>query len=215
MIKASSATYHGVKYKSKCEVKMAIFFDLLGFDWEYKPQNFPLLEDIIFIPDFVIHDVHGRLQSQDLYVECKGGGLSYRDWQKMILFGRFKKKVPQRPFLLMTDIFWNGFFDPPTRYYTKMLKERRPKTTYGSWFASLLTITGESSDLAVLCKDNVGRAAVMSRNEFVIAGDVESTANAFYQTQTAYFESKYHEFRGFREDRLPIEFNKEDIPNWE
>lgn len=217
MIKVSQVTYNDVTYKSQTKAKMAIFFDLLGFDWKYQPVKIPLGDDITtllpYIPDFVIHDVHGRLDGEDLYVECKSG-LTTKDWQKLVLFGKFKNKVPQRPFLLINDIFWHEIFDKATDNYVKAIKNRRPKSTYGLWFTSLFTISENSSEIAVLCKDKEGRAAIMSEREFSLCADVKATTNAFRKTSIAYFDSKNHRFMGFRENKFDVQFNPDDLPDF-
>lgn len=214
-IRAIPVIYNEVKFKSMTEAKMAIFFDLLGFKWEYEPEKFELRNKLSYIPDFIIHNVNGRVNNQDIYVECKGNELTDKDWQKLVVFGDFKKKIPSRPFLIVNDFFWfERFYKAPS--YIDNIKARRPRNAYGLWFYALFTVSKETtSDIAILCKDKNAHAAVMSESEFYTNADIEATINAFNLTREANFGST-HKFTGFNKNNLPadIDFDPDDIPNF-
>ena len=217
MVRAIPVTYNDITFRSMTEAKMAIFFDLMNFEWEYEPMKFSLGEydgkQLNYVPDFVIHNVYGRLCGGDLYIECKGSELSDKEWQKIVLFGQFKKKSPQRPFLLVNDIFWfERFYKAPG--YIANIKARRPQNAYGLWFHALFTVCNESSsDIAVICKTKSDKAAVYSESEFYSYADVDSTLAAFQMTREANFGGA-HKFIGFTQSNLPldIQFNPDDIP---
>ena len=214
-VRAIPVTYHDVKFRSMTEAKMAIFFDLLGFQYEYEPEKFEVYTKFNYIPDFVIHNVYGRLCGKKMYIECKGSELTDREWQKLVLFADFKKKTPSRPFLLVTDFFWAESVYRAQGYIAS-IKARRPRNVYGSWFHALFTVCNEkTSDIAILCKDKDGNAAVMSENEFYSDADVKATLEAFSKTREANF-GKNHTFTGFSKSKLPLDinFNLDDIPEF-
>ena len=59
-IKAIETEYKGYKFRSRLEARWAVFFDLLGWQWEYEPVDFNG-----WIPDFVIYG------KDKIYVEVK------------------------------------------------------------------------------------------------------------------------------------------------
>ncbi|SMD02282.1 hypothetical protein [Novosphingobium sp. B1] len=54
--------YQGINFRSRLEARWAAMFDVLGWTWEYEPET-----PGAYIPDFLIHGVHGR----QMYVEVK------------------------------------------------------------------------------------------------------------------------------------------------
>lgn len=63
-IEAQPATYKGVRFRSRLEVRWAIFFDQLHIPYQYEPRSFQF-GDVWYLPDFY-------LSRQGWWVEIKG-----------------------------------------------------------------------------------------------------------------------------------------------
>lgn len=70
-IRSIDTEYKGYLFRSRLEARWAVFFDACGVDWEYEPEGFDLGNGVCYLPDFLLHDVRGRVNG-DLYVEVKG-----------------------------------------------------------------------------------------------------------------------------------------------
>lgn len=70
-MKAIETKYKGYRFRSRLEARWAVFFDACGARWEYEPEGFVLDNGQSYLPDFLLHDVEGRVGG-DLYVEVKG-----------------------------------------------------------------------------------------------------------------------------------------------
>lgn len=64
-IKAIETEYRGYRFRSRTEARWAIFFDELGFKWDYELEGFKLPSGIQYLPDFYLHDF-------DVWFEVKG-----------------------------------------------------------------------------------------------------------------------------------------------
>lgn len=62
-MKAIETKYKGYRFRSRLEARWAVFFESLGWKWEYEPEGFEL-ESGWYLPDFRIND--------HLWVEIKG-----------------------------------------------------------------------------------------------------------------------------------------------
>lgn len=73
-LKAIQTYYGGYKFRSRLEARWAVFFDACNLDWEYESEGFKLPDGVKYLPDFILHNVHGRGRNQDgdLWVEVKG-----------------------------------------------------------------------------------------------------------------------------------------------
>lgn len=60
---AIPTTYKGINFRSRLEARWAAFFDLLGWRWEYEPEDLNG-----WIPDFVLFDQCGQ---REVLVEVK------------------------------------------------------------------------------------------------------------------------------------------------
>jgi hypothetical protein len=71
-IKAIETNYMGCRFRSRLEARWAVFFDALGWDWEYEKQGYVIgcyeNDDLSWLPDFEVVTPSG----QHLYVEVKG-----------------------------------------------------------------------------------------------------------------------------------------------
>lgn len=70
-IKPIQTEYNGNLFRSRLEARWAVFFDVCGVDYEYEPEGFDLGDGFLYLPDFLLHGVKGRVKG-DLYVEVKG-----------------------------------------------------------------------------------------------------------------------------------------------
>lgn len=64
MIKSIDTTYRGYKFRSRLEARWAVFFQTLGFAWEYEKEGFELTNGDRYLPDFYLNDLK-------LWVEIK------------------------------------------------------------------------------------------------------------------------------------------------
>ena len=56
MIKAIETEYNGYKFRSRLEARWALFFDLLGIEYEYEPEGIILSDGTRYLPDFYLPD---------------------------------------------------------------------------------------------------------------------------------------------------------------
>ena len=61
------ASYSATLFRSRAEARWAIFFDLMGWDWDYEPCHYSLGEHLNYLPDFYLPATH-------TWVEVKGPG---------------------------------------------------------------------------------------------------------------------------------------------
>jgi hypothetical protein len=50
-IKAIETRYSGCRFRSRLEARWAVFFDAIGFRWEYEPQGY-IVDGTPYLPDF-------------------------------------------------------------------------------------------------------------------------------------------------------------------
>lgn len=72
MITAIQTTYRGYKFRSRTEARWAVFFEALGYCWEYEAEGYVLEDGTHYLPDFFIH----TLQGEAFYVEIKGSNVT-------------------------------------------------------------------------------------------------------------------------------------------
>ena len=70
-MKVIETEYKGYLFRSRLEARWAVFFDACGVRWEYEPEGYVLNNGQCYLPDFLLHDVDGRVGG-DLHVEVKG-----------------------------------------------------------------------------------------------------------------------------------------------
>ena len=88
-MKAIQTEYKGYLFRSRLEARWAVFFDACGVRWEYEPEGFVLDNGQYYLPDFLIHDVDGRVGGE-LYVEVKGK-MTPEDAEKIYSFCGLKE----------------------------------------------------------------------------------------------------------------------------
>jgi hypothetical protein len=76
-IKAIETNYMGCRFRSRLEARWAVFFDALGWNWQYEKEGFIIGHDktIPWLPDFEITTPKG----QNFYVEVKGDPNFFKD----------------------------------------------------------------------------------------------------------------------------------------
>jgi nucleoside 2-deoxyribosyltransferase len=57
MIKAIETQWKGYRFRSRLEARWAVFFDRMGWRWEYEPQGFDLSNFGRYLPDFYVHEI--------------------------------------------------------------------------------------------------------------------------------------------------------------
>lgn len=71
-MKAIETTYAGVRFRSRLEARLAVFFDALSIKWEYEPEAFILSDGRGYMPDFwIINDVTAEWNGGGAFVEVK------------------------------------------------------------------------------------------------------------------------------------------------
>lgn len=68
MKKAIETTYKGYRFRSRLEARWAVFFDSLGYAWEYEKEGYELPSGR-YLPDFYLPDY-------ETWVEIKGESFS-------------------------------------------------------------------------------------------------------------------------------------------
>lgn len=74
-IKAIETVYKGYRFRSRLEARWAVFFDEMGYDWEYESEGYELRDGTWYLPDFKIM----KLQDKPFYFEIKPRGIEYND----------------------------------------------------------------------------------------------------------------------------------------
>lgn len=109
--------FNGCNFRSRLEARWSIFFNELGFRWEYEPEWFDLGNDVRYLPDFRI--AYPKARGGWLWFEVKPNlsGISGADWQKLREF------VKIRDLIILDGI-------PACRTYIPMAWFVNPKQPY-------------------------------------------------------------------------------------
>ena len=67
-IKPIETKYKGYRFRSRLEARWAVYFDAMGFDWEYEKEGYDLGEAGWYLPDFWLPQVNmwAEVKSKDL-----------------------------------------------------------------------------------------------------------------------------------------------------
>jgi hypothetical protein len=76
MIKAINTRYKGYNFRSRTEARWAVFFDELGFKWEYEREGFHLPSGN-YLPDFYFPEY-------ETYAEVKGQAFTEKEITKCL-----------------------------------------------------------------------------------------------------------------------------------
>jgi len=52
--RAIETRYKGYRFRSRLEARWAVFFDAIGWKWEYEPEGYELADGTRYLPDFRI-----------------------------------------------------------------------------------------------------------------------------------------------------------------
>lgn len=158
-LQALPAKYNGIQFRSRLEARWAIFFDYCGINWDYEPEGFNLGNEIYYLPDFLLHDLTGRIEG-NLFVEVKGT-LTSEDYEKIEAFMEFNEK-PKYPLLVLGSIFYNGS--------EKMYHERIIDSCKYPFF-TFETLDGTYCEPAILGVHKFGHAGVFCPDGYYVRPD--------------------------------------------
>lgn len=192
-IKPIETEYKGYLFRSRLEARWAIFFDMCGADWEYEAEGYNLGEGLYYLPDFVIHNVPGRLdlneENKDLYIEVKGK-MTDIDAKKINKFSEFK------PILVVGDIPKGDNFDD-------IIDDIYEKHSFSNKFGYLSEFSFETIDFdnytAFPCINSNGELEIFGGDYFEYDScynkpvDKEKTVEAYKLARQSRFEHKNNE----------------------
>ena len=75
MIKAIETQYKGYRFRSRIEARWAVFFDSLGYKWEYEPEGYEFDDGTRYLPDFLVNEM--------FWFEVKGRPPEEKDLKKL------------------------------------------------------------------------------------------------------------------------------------
>lgn len=88
-IKAIETKYKGYRFRSRLEARWAIFFDVMGFEWEYEPEGYDL-DGIYYLPDFKVRYPSGYYH----WFEVKPTGkISEGELEKIVKFSEIVSSI--------------------------------------------------------------------------------------------------------------------------
>lgn len=83
-IQAIETKYKGYRFRSRAEARWAVFFDHMGYAWEYEPEGFTLPSGW-YLPDFYIKGIG--------FAEVKGSIFSDNEKQKCLELSKLGRMV--------------------------------------------------------------------------------------------------------------------------
>lgn len=92
-IKAIETEYRGCRFRSRLEARWAVFFDALGWDWQYEKQGYEIGWEgdntLPWLPDFEVTTSPHHENSMSFYAEVKGDPDFFADgsWLWRLDFG--------------------------------------------------------------------------------------------------------------------------------
>ena len=132
MIKAIETEYKGYKFRSRLEARWAVFFDKMGYKWQYELEGYRTNYDknsIFYLPDFYLPDFH-------TWVEVKGSDEALMasmpkiegilDWDSPLPYVKDSFKVDGRDFapglLLLGEIPYSQRLSQETFFFHPLLQ---------------------------------------------------------------------------------------------
>ena len=73
-MKPIQTVYKGYRFRSRLEARWAVFFDALGYSWEYEPEGFDLGFGVRYLPDFRIWGTDTNPDPFVFWIEIKPEG---------------------------------------------------------------------------------------------------------------------------------------------
>lgn len=84
MIRPIQTMYKGYLFRSRLEARWAVFFDSIGFNWQYEPEGFEFSNGMRYLPDFLVND--------QFWFEVKGKKPTIDEMRKIELLAVGTKK---------------------------------------------------------------------------------------------------------------------------
>jgi len=81
-IKAIETKYNGYHFRSRTEARWAVFFDVLGLEWDYEVEGYDLGKFGWYLPDFRIYNMATRNKFGEVHIEIKGKKPTMAEMQK-------------------------------------------------------------------------------------------------------------------------------------
>lgn len=81
MLKPIETLYKGYRFRSRLEARWAVFFDALGWKWEYEKEGYEFADGTRYLPDFWLPS------PTTVWVEVKGQ-VCDNDWHKADLLAK-------------------------------------------------------------------------------------------------------------------------------
>jgi hypothetical protein len=97
-MKAIETKYKGRRFRSRLEARWAVFFDAMGFKWEYEPEGYAK-GGIAYLPDFLLTLPNGK----QLYCEVKPEEYHFSD-DPRLKFYRELVNTLHKPFVMLTGL---------------------------------------------------------------------------------------------------------------
>lgn len=66
-LKAIETYYNGYKFRSRLEARWAVFFDAMGWRYQYEPEGFVLPNGVYYLPDFYLPDLNWWFEIKGKY----------------------------------------------------------------------------------------------------------------------------------------------------
>jgi hypothetical protein len=73
-MKAIQTRYKGFFFRSRLEARWAVYFDAMGYSWEYEPEGFVLSDGSKYLPDFRMRINDSNGESWVFWFEVKHAG---------------------------------------------------------------------------------------------------------------------------------------------
>ena len=95
-IKAIETEYAGYKFRSRTEARWAVFFDALGFKWQYEEEGYELPNGRWYLPDFKI-----ITPMQEMYY-CEVKPIEFNLADEEVYDYRLFTKLVNHPIIILT-----------------------------------------------------------------------------------------------------------------
>ena len=106
-MKAIQTRYKGYHFRSRLEARWAVFFDALGYRWEYEPEGYKFPDGAHYLPDFKISGVDSNGDSFLFFFEVKPEGYKFSNEENQRFFDMFVALIAgkhQGDFICLTGV---------------------------------------------------------------------------------------------------------------
>lgn len=162
-------TYKGIKYRSRTEARWAVFFDKLGFDFEYEPEGYEF-DQFKYLVDFKVPELK-------LFVEVKGKEPTYDERAKARMLAIETQYNVLIVFGSPSPVTMKYMLFIPPKSMDEWLKCTDPNSEYWGWYLGNFTDNPDREIYFNRLKKSclylgkrqtdidVGQAMTMARNE--------------------------------------------------